>query len=271
MNRNGFALACLVLAVVVCVPASAAIAPDITLPIAGYLELPNDLSYRTEYSVTNHRDRQQYIAIEFVEEGTSMMQRTFTLEPHETVYFDDGGPGIYRPRPNRIGALRIIAADATGARTYIPDPEGKLEASGYIIADRLYGVHGSSRQEVEGIPSGQYFAREATFIGVRDDYFPTYTNVGITNLHPTQAVTFYVQFQYHDPIAVVVPPLSLRTVRVPALGLGGRHLRVYPEWSLTDGEPVNKTPWVAYTSTVDKVTGDAFSGKRIPADSTLKP
>jgi len=94
-----------------------------------------------------------------------------------------------------------------------------------------------------------------------------YTNVGIVNMDPTETVTFYVRFQYSNPVAVVVPPLSLRQIRLPGEGHGGRYVQVYPEWSIGDGAPVHTTPWLAYSSTVDVQTGDTFSGMRVPATS----
>ena len=90
-------------------------------------------------------------------------------------------------------------------------------------------------------------------------------------MHATETVTFYVQFQYQDPFPVTVPPLSSRQVRITGPGNGGRYVRVTPEWALTDEAPAHTTPWVAYASTIDSQTGDAFSGMRVPATSKYEP
>jgi hypothetical protein len=74
-----------------------------------------------------------------------------------------------------------------------------------------------------------------------------------------------VKFQFSEPIAVVVPPLSLRQIRLPGEGNGGRWVQVYPEWSIGNGPPARTTQWVAYASTIDTQTGDAFSGMRVPS------
>ncbi len=66
------------------------------------------------------------------------------------------------------------------------------------------------------------------------------------------------------PSTVTVPPLSLIQVRVTGPGVSYRALRVTPEWALGNGQPM---PWVAYASTGDMYTGDAFSGIRVPAGS----
>ncbi len=272
LKRNGFILACLVLAVVVCLPVSAAIAPDITIPVAGYLVLPNELTYRTELTLTNHRDAPQRVEIELIDGGSNSPLSEFTMQPRETKFLEHGGFNAGTSgRASKIGAMRFRAViyEYSGLPELAIDPLGQLEVHAYIIAERgRFGSRGSSRQEMEGIPSSEYTAREAIFVGVRDEP-PTYTNVGVTNLHPTQTETFYVEFKYLAPIAVVVPPLSSRMIRIPSPGYGGRSVRVYPEWSITDGEPARTTPWVAYASTVDGHTGDAFSGMRVPVTTTL--
>lgn len=272
MRKIGFIVALLVAVAAVCLPASAAIGPDITVPVGGNLFLPNDLTYRTEIMITNHRDAVQFVEIQMVQDGHSLPFRGFTMGPRETKFLADGGFGTGGGLSSNVGAMRY--------RTYLPlplddlhqeieDPLGQIEVQAFIVADRgRFASRGSTRQEIEAIPSNEYTAREATFVGVRHD-LPTYTNVGVVNLHPTQTETFYVQFQHMDAIAVVVPPLTSRQIRIPGDGNAGRWVRVYPEWSITDGEPARTTPWVAYASTVDGYTGDAFSGIRVPVTTTF--
>ncbi|HEV7238695.1 MAG TPA: hypothetical protein VGQ36_05600 [Thermoanaerobaculia bacterium] len=161
----------------------------------------------------------------------------------------------------RFRTLAVAPNGAPGA----PDPEGRIEVNAVIVADRgRFATDGSSRQEIAGIPASEYTANEAVFLGVRHSTNTgTYTNVGIVNMHPTQTETFYVKFQNAE-VPVVVPPNSLRQIRIPGDGGGSRFVRVYPEWSVTDEAPARTTPWVAYTSSVDMQTGDAFSGRRVP-------
>lgn len=260
----------LLLSCLAAVPLFAAIGSDITLPVTGYLELGSDLIYRTEIVVTNHRDVRQTVRVDFIQNGFSEPMTLFTLDPRSTRFapsgFFPGGAG----QVNRIGAMRITAvqdvpADAEDPLDSPPDPNGRLEANAFIIAERPVS-RGSTRQEVEAVPSTEYHAEEALFLGVRHSAGTgSYTNVGITNLHPTQAETFFVQFQFQEtPLAVRVPPLTLVQVRVNAPGSSGRWVRVTPEWALGDGPPARTTPWVAYASTVDTHTGDAYSGMRVP-------
>lgn len=273
MKRSHSRLAFLLLVVAVATPTfAAAIAADVTIPVAGYLVLPGELTYRTELTVTNHRDVLQYIRIDLVMGGFSHILRTFALQPLETKFLPEGAFPANPGFAGNVGAMRFTAIQPYhgGASDPVADPTGLIEASGYVVAERgRFASRGSSRQEVAGIPSSEYAAEEAMFVGVRHDE-PTYTNVGIVNLHATQTETFYVQFQYLDPIAVVVPPLSLRQIRIPGPGNGGRSVRVYPEWAIGDGEPVRTTPWVAHASTVDGYTGDAFSGTRVPIATTFR-
>jgi hypothetical protein len=261
-------------AALVAVPMFGSIAAEVTLPVGGYLELPNDLTYRSELTVTNHRDAPQYVSLSFIADGLDSEFAGFTLDAHETRFLPSGGmntnPGTRR---TQVGAIRIAAllplTDSNDR--LIPDPAGQLEVSSFVAAERgPFASRGASRQEVAAIPAGEYTLEEMTFVGVRHEN-PTYTNVGITNLSRTRTEKFYVQYQFLDPIEVVVPPLSSRQIRIPGAGNGGRRVTVYPEWSIGDGPPARTSPWVAYASTVDGYTGDAFSGTRVPATAKVRP
>ena len=254
--------ALLIFLVLAAVPAFAEIGHDITLPVVGRVILPH-VTYTTELSITNHRDVVQRVAIDFVGIETSRkFDGVIALEPRETRFEPSGllgalghGSGMY--------ALRIRAIDDGDN----PDPNGRIDATAYIVAVRgPFGLYGTSRQEINATPSEEYTAKEALFHGVRHD-LPVYTNVGITNLDPVEPVTFYVQFAYLDPIEVTVPPQTLVQVRIPGPGNAGRWVRVYPAWAI-NGED-RAIPWVAYASSVDGQTGDAWSGIRAPSKREL--
>jgi hypothetical protein len=252
----------LLLALFAAVPMLGAVAADITLPVTGTLKMHSDLIYKTELTITNHRDVTQYVLLEIVNEGHYESLRGFPLQARETKFLPEGGFPSGPGWPYRVGAMRIRAV--TDLESMTSDPLGQIEANAFIVADHPYS-HGASRQEVAGIPSQEYEAKEAVFLGVRHSPGTgAYTNVGITNLHPTRTVTFSVEYEYLDPVTVVVPPLALRQIRISGPGNGGRMLRITPDWATTNGVPA---PWVAYTSTVDTHTGDAFSGMRVPASS----
>jgi hypothetical protein len=262
----------LALTLAAAVPLFGAIAADLTVPIAGQALGANDLVYRTELTITNYRDAPQYVELSLVRNGHALPMAVFSIPPLQTRFLPSGGfSSTATVEQTNIGALRIRALpgfpepDVSGAT----DPDGRIEANAFIVASRgQFATHGSSRQEVAGIPSSEYNAEEAVFLGVRHSLGTgVYTNVGIVNMHPTQTETFYVRFQYAEPVAVVVPPNSLRQIRVPGEGAGGRYVHVYPEWSIGDGPPARTTPWVAYASTVDMQTGDAFSGMRVPSST----
>ena len=253
----------LLLLLAAAVPMFGAVA-EVTLPVVGYVDLPNDLVYRTELVVSNHRDASQTVRFELVANGQALAFRTVQLAAHETRYLDDAGFTADFRHTGFIGALRLTAISPEGAA----DPLGQIDANAYIVGERALGQRGQTRQEIGGIAPNEYRAEEAVFLGVRHSLGTgAYTNVGIVNMDPTELVTFYVRFQYSNPVAVVVPPLSLRQIRLPGEGHGGRYVQVYPEWSIGDGAPVHTTPWVAYSSTVDIQTGDAYSGMRVPSTS----
>lgn len=244
--------------------AAATVSNDILIPVVGFVD-GNGVSYRTELVLTNHRDVLQYVSLSFIQDGHDSEFHVFALNPKETKFLPTAGFATGGGQNPKIGALRIRTK---AAGTGNDDGVGKIEANAFIVADRgRFGKDGSSRQEVAGIASSEYTAEEAVFLGVRHSLGTgAYTNVGVVNMY-AEPVTFYIRFQYSDPVALVVPPFSLRQIRIPGEGSGGRYVHVYPEWSIGEGTPTHTTPWAAYASTVDMQTGDAYSGMRVPSDT----
>lgn len=239
-----------VLLLVLALPAFAVVDDEVTIPVVGYLQLGPDLLYRTEYTITNHRDVEQYVETHFIQDGRDEIATSFSLKPRETRFIPGFPQG--QNRANFIAALRIVA------------PSGRIEAKAFIVAEHPI-TRGDTRQEVESIAKSEYLQEEMVFLGVRHSAGTgKYTNVGIVNLHPTDAQTFTIEYERSGTLIVTVPPLSSRQVRVTGPGVSYRALRVLPDWSQNNGAP---KPWVAYASTVDTHTGDAFSGIRVPAGS----
>ena len=233
-------------------------AAEVTLPVVGYVNAPDDLRYRTELVITNYRDVPQTVRFELISNGEAVAFKTLELGARETQYLEDAGfTADFRQR-GFLGALRLTAIH-DGA----PDPLGEIEANAFVVGERALGARGSTRQEVAGIAPADYTAHEAVFLGTRHSLGTgAYTNVGIVNLHPTQSETFVVEYQYAQPVTIVVPPLSLRQIRIPGEGSGGRWVRVHPN--------TPELPWVSYASTVDFLTGDAYSGMRVPSTTNYR-
>jgi len=71
----------LLLVLVAAVPMFGAVA-EVTLPVVGYVDLPNDLVYRTELVASNHRDAPQAVRFELVANGQALAFRTLQLTAH---------------------------------------------------------------------------------------------------------------------------------------------------------------------------------------------
>jgi hypothetical protein len=232
---------------------------EVTLPVVGYLQLSPDLIYRTEFTVTNHRNARQLVELHLISDGSDDFITGFTLNANETKFL----PGFPQAgRGNFIGALRVVAMKEHD----VPDPEGRIDAKAFIVAEHPIS-RGETRQEIEAVAQSEYFQAEAVFLGARHSMGTgKYTNVGIANLDATRSQTFVIEYErVSPPVTVTVAPLSTVQVRITGPGVSYRALRVRPTWAMvSDGGGL---PWVAYSSTVDTHTGDAFSGMRVPAGS----
>jgi hypothetical protein len=249
---------------------AARVAADLTVPAAGTVILRDrDLSYVTELTITNHRDARQRIDIFWIDaSGLAHEPQSIVLHPNQTLF----GAGVHESRyyviPDGLGAMRFVAVTDDHA----PDPAGQIEVSAFVIAQRgRHGSAGQSRQEIAAIPSSEYFTKEMQFIDVRHK-LPTYTNVGIVNLDANEPQTFLVWPPAAErPIEVTVAARSTAQVRLPGTGNDSRVVSVVPMWAHDDERIAVPRPWVAYTSTIDGFTGDAFSGTRVPAGTRLTP
>lgn len=256
-------MALLLLALFAAVPMFAAVGSEIAIPVAGRIILPGDIAYVTHLTITNHRDTLQPVVIQWLGEAPHEFSYAITLAPKETIFHEGRRDREFFGRDNTPGTLRFIAVKEIPKAGYTPDPDAKIEVNATIAKLRgRFGLDGSSRQEMEGVPSSEYLAREAVFLGLTHE-LPTYTNVGVANLSTTETMTYVIRFgEKNDPIELTVAPQSSAQIRIPGEFAAGTFVRIHPQWALTNGTP---TPWVAYASTVDGYTGDAFSGMRVPA------
>lgn len=232
---------------------------DLTLPSFGRITLPH-VTYRSEIVITNHRNDIQRIDVHFIgreDVGAAGYAETILLRAHESVLKTDFLEKSLFLGFDGVVALRLIAVN----HNHVLDPNGNIDARAFVIAERPDG--GTSRQEVHPIASSEYLATGATFAGIRHDE-RAYTNVAIGNMSLSRSELFYIEIG-GQRIELWVPPLRVVQIRLPIGPTAARSLTIRPLWAVTLADPPWQSPWAAVVSTVDGLTGDAWTAIRLPA------
>src|SRR5207237_493924 len=131
------------------------------------------------------------------------------------------------------------------------------------------GTAGTTSQTLPAIPTSAINTPDASVFslgGLTGNYR---ANIGLVNLDPKNEQTFEVFFALAPvPVAfpVIVPPMSMQQV---ALGSGFFGLQFFIA-NATDSSRRSNL-WVAYGSTVDNITGDAWSEMAVTSAPNINP
>lgn len=252
----------LTLALVIAVPASAAVvlplgsAAQVLIPAAGSAPGANGTFFRSDITIVNLNTHDQQVLLQWLPQaGTgSAMSTTITIPARFAIRSTD----FVRSYLNTsgIGAIIVSGVTAGGA----PDSSAALDVVSRIWTNEP-GSAGTTSQSFFAIPLSAVNTSSAAFFGMGDaeNADAARVNVGIVNTDPVNAQTFAVALVAHSvtpfTIQVTVPPMSMQ--QIPATGASG----IVVEILVTNITPAatKSNLWTAYCSTIDNVTGDAWS------------
>ena len=141
-----------------------------------------------------------------------------------------------------------------------PDSSALLFVSSRIWTPQP-GTSGTTSQSLPAIPTNAINTQAAALfaVGGADNPSNYRQNVGIVNLDPTNAQTFLIALPTSigpaQTTQVTVAPMSMQQIGV---GSGLPATQEVLIQNMTGGT-TRSNAWVAYGSTVDNVTGDAWS------------
>jgi hypothetical protein len=233
-------------------------AAQVIIPAAGSTAGANGTFFRSDITIMNLAAHDQAVMLRWLPQaGTgSRVDKTVVIhglfgirsEDFVTDYLNVSG----------VGALIVSAVTPDGA----PDLSAALAVSTRIWTQQPV-TGGTTSQRFPAIPLnaintpaallfGNGFARQIGNYRV---------NVGIVNLDPNNTQTFAVQLQsisvMPGPVIVSIPPMSMQQIPV---GLGGSNFGpVTISITNATAQATKSNLWIAYGSTIDNVTGDAWS------------
>ena len=228
---------------------------QLLIPAAGSTPGLNGTFFRSDISILNLSGHDEVVNLQWLPQpGISLPQPVLvTLKSLTGIRSAD----FVHDSLNQtgLGAILITAAlnpDGTGI-----DQTGRLFASSRICTPQP-GTNGTTSQDLPAIPAAAMTTQPVVGIfsmGGADDP-PSYrTNVGIVNLDPAHAQTFYIIHFVQDPpapIVITLPPFSMQQVSLGTI-VPGEQIQIQ---NITQTNKSNF--WTAYGSTINNVTGDAW-------------
>lgn len=231
---------------------------SLVIPAAGDVQGGNGTHFRTELTLVNHASGTTRVALTWIERDVASTVAPVILEiPGRTVSFYDDFVANVLGRTG-LGSLLIQTVDDSDQ----PMTEGVVDAFARIWTFQP-GTEGTVSQPMYALRESELSSnasRPAYILGMKQtDRFRA--NLGIVNLHRTVGQSYTVHAVGtlgSTTFEVDVAPLSMKQVPLPDFTLGDFYLVVTPN-SHSLLNPFGESTFTAYGSTVDNITGDAWS------------
>jgi hypothetical protein len=232
-------------------------ASQLLIPVAGSTPGANGTFFRSDIAIINFAGRDQMVKLQWVpQSGGTGSTSTITIALHSgirsadfvTRYLNQSG----------LGSILVSGVQSDGVT---PDLNAQLYISTRVWTPQP-GTSGTTSQSLPAIPMSAVNTQVAALfaVGGADNQANYRVNVGIVNLDPTNAQTFQISLPSSvgpqlPAIQVTIAPMSMQQVGV------GNGLPPSQEVLIQNvtGGTTQSNSWIAYGSTVDNVTGDAWS------------
>lgn len=237
-------------------------APQLLIPAAGSTPGVNGTFFHTDVALVNFANHNQSIQVQWLPQGgggASIVTMTLFAQG----FFRDADFVRDNLKQSGLGAIVISGITAAGAI----DPTASLYATVRIWTQQP-GTNGTTSQSFPAIPLASVNTPgPAALFALGGDTNNYRVNIGIVNLDPANAQTFEIINPLSGPlpsppIVVTVPPMSMQQV---AYGLGTAEAIIQN----TTDSATRSNSWIAYGSTLDDTTGDAWSEIAVTGAPTL--
>ena len=230
---------------------------SLVIPAAGNVQGGGGTHFRTDVTIVNHAPGSARVAVTWIERDVrSTAEPVYIDIPPRTVRVFDDFVGDVLGRTG-LGSLLIETVDSAGA----PLATGSIDAFARIWTFQP-GTEGTVSQPMYALPEEGLrsdITRPAYILGMKQsERFRA--NLGIVNLDRTVAQSYTVDVVGtlgSDSFRVDLAPFSMKQVAVPGGALGDFYIVVTPVTNLIN--PFGESSFTAYGSTVDNLTGDAWS------------
>jgi len=227
-------------------------APELLIPAAGSVQGANGTFFRSDITLINYRATEQRVRLRWMPEnapGSDIAPVDVSIGAFSGIISEDFVTSILGK--SGLGAILVTAINADG--TF--DSNGRLFSTARIWTPEP-GSSGTTSQTFPTIATADIpNTQRVSIVGQRRD--ERYRlNVGIVNLDATRSQTFTVTVSAggtQNLQNIIVPPFSLRQVAL--VGVLAPTIQVSVQ-NVTSGA---QSAFLAYGSSVDNTTGDAWS------------
>jgi hypothetical protein len=228
---------------------------EVVIPAAGKVEGANGTFFRSDVTLVNPLNRTLIISARWIPQPNKAPDvRNITLQAKEVKRYDDFVENIFREEG--LGAVVLTAVTSDGG----PDTSARFYVSSRIYTPQL-ATGGSTSQSFPAVPMSSIDTTSATLfgLGAEDPGSHFRVNVGIVNLDSTRTQTFVISVPQSvgTPLTynVTLPPRTMQQVNNVIREGSQRYVRI-----LNQTESDSRSgKWIAYSSTVESTTGDAWS------------
>ena len=218
------------------------------LPAAGSAPGANGTYFRSDVSIWNFREESQKIVMRWLPQGTSgtgLPPVELTVGAFSGIQDQDFVANVMHR--DGLGAIFFTAVRADGTL----DPGARLTIQSRIWTPQPNTL-GFTSQSFDAIRITQLTGDRRALTNQRND-FRYRMNVGITNFE-SQATRTWQILAGGETYSITLPPMSMQLISLPRPPNSNDPFLVK---FLGDGG--SQTTWVAFGSSVDNVSGDAWS------------
>jgi hypothetical protein len=226
--------------------------PQLLIPAAGAQQGGGNTFFRSDITIINYRGADQRIRLQWLPQnvtGAGIAPVDITITAASGIASEDFVTNVMQQ--SGLGAILVTGIDATGT----PDPSALLVATSRIWTPEQ-GSSGTESQSLPSIATTDIASGLVSILGARREVRYR-TNVGIVNLsNTTQTFQVTVGGSFGtDTRQITVAPMSMNLSAVT-----GASSTIPLQIQVVDlGPPPRTTFWVTYASSVDNITGDAWT------------
>lgn len=229
-------------------------APSILIPAAGSVQGANGTFFRSDLTLLNYRASDQTVRLQWMPQniaGGAIAPTIITIPARSGINSEDFVGAILHQ--NGIGAILITGVTADGT-TF--DGNAQLVATSRIWTPQPNATSGTNSQQFNAIATTDINSNVLAMIGHRRDSRYR-TNVGIVNLSPNPQ-SFRIDVSTSSSVEVFLADVPAQSFN--QIALAGPDSSVPLQILVTNTTQSQRTSsFAAYASSVDNVTGDAWS------------
>ena len=225
-------------------------APQQLIPAAGSVQGIGGTFFRSDITIINYRPADQRIRLQWLpQDGIGTAPTDITISASSGIASEDFVTNVMQR--SGLGAILMTGIDFTGA----PDPSAQLVATSRIWTNQT-GSSGTVSQSLPSIATSDISSTNVVILGARRD-LRYRTNVGIVNL---SSATQTFQFAVLGSFGTEVHQVDVAAMSMVLLGVPGAASTTPLQIQVQNsGTPIPSTAFVAYASSVDNTTGDAWT------------